>query len=618
MQSAMRTRALLVLGSIAGCSDPTPPAIERAEVSVPRASASPREDMLSERAGGSRILSDARDAWMIPVGGSVSIDLAPSSSASFYSAAGIVIEADGPRTGRVRLETRLEGSSDLEWSTEVDLSEPHANWREVRLSKHDSSRGGRLHLASTWVGAAPRGADRVRAAFELPSQARLAPTPKPGAPNVLVITVDTLRADRLGCYGYPRPTTPKIDALAARGVRFTNAYSSAPWTLPSYGSLFTGLLPGEHRAGVVTERDALFAIDQDAPPKTTTELLRADVPTLAEQFAAAGFATAMFHNNPYLSRATGLERGFQRYVRYESNARNGVDLALAWTKDFGSAPWFLVLHLMDPHFPYAPPAPFDERFAARSVDSIPEWPPNLATLRAGRPTDEVVDLSSNLYDGEIAFTDQEIGRLLDELDERGALANTIVVLHSDHGEEFWEHGSCDHGHAQHEELLRVPLLLAWPGKAPANRVVEPRVRALDLFATLLDLAGIPVPNQLESRSLRPFFEHTEPPRRAIAEAIHDGQREIKTVLDGAHKLVQRGTDVHLYELSTDPGAARDLASSEAQHVEALRALLLAHHGRSREAAKRAQALALDAETRAEIRKLGYGGADEPVAPPTKH
>ena len=601
--------ALLVL---AACSDPAPPpAIERAEVSARSVAATPREDMLRERAGVSRLLSDTRDAWMLSIGGTAEIELAPSVNPRFDSAAGIVIGPGGPRSGRVRLETRLEGSSDLQWTTEVDLAEVHASWRDVLLATHDGSRGGRLHIRASWVGAVPAGAEHVRAAFEVPSRTRIAPSPKPGAPNVLVVTVDTLRADRLGCYGYPRPTSPHIDALAARGVRFANAYSSAPWTLPSYGSLFTGLLPGEHRAGVVTERDALFGLDQDAPTKTTTEVLRADVPTLAEMFAAGGFATAMFHNNPYLSRAAGLDRGFQRYVRYESNAQNGVDLALEWTKEAGTAPWFLVLHLMDPHFPYAPPAPFDERFAAHSVDSIPEWPPSLATLRAGRPTNEIADLSSNLYDGEIAFTDQEIGRLLGKLEQRGALANTIVVLHSDHGEEFWEHGSCDHGHTQHEELLRVPLVVAWPDHAPAGRVVEERVRALDLFNTLLDLAGLAARAGLESRSLVPLFTASDAPRRTIAEAIHGGPREIKVVLDGATKLVQRGIETKLHDLATDPMEARDLAATYAQRVEEMRAFLLVHRARTREAAKRAQALQFDEDTNAKLQNLGYAGSEVP-------
>jgi len=603
----MRVLALLVLMFVAGCSDPVaPPAIERVELTAPATRSDARADVLRERAGDARVLSDARDAWTIPIGGRATIELGRYDAPDFGSAAGVVIPPGGPRTGFLKLECRVEGPGNFTWTTEFDLAAPDAHWSSTRVTVPRPVASGRIELTASWVGTPPPGAEKVRAAFEIPRGVRAKPVAPRGAPNVLVVTVDTLRPDRLGCYGYARPTSPRIDQLAARGTRFANAYSSAPWTLPSYGSLFTGLYPGEHRAGVVTERDALFGRDEDAPAKTTTEVLRADVATLAEHFERAGFGTAMFHNNPYLSRATGLERGFQRYVMYGSNAQNGVDRALSWIEDQGSAPWFGVLHLMDPHFPYAPPAPFDEQFAGRSVESIPEWPPNLAALRAGRPSDEIAQLSSDLYDGEIAFTDQQIGRLLDEIDKRGTLANTIVVLHSDHGEEFWEHGSCDHGHAQNEEVLRVPLVIAWPDHVPAGRVVESRVRALDLFATLLELAGIPSPNPVDATTLVPLFESTGAARPVIAEAVHAGRREIKAILRDNVKLVVRGaTEIDYFGLAQDPGERANLAPTHPEHVEALRKSLLDHHARALEAGKKARALEFDEATRSKIRDLGY-------------
>lgn len=609
----MRSRLLVLLALVAGCSDPVaPPPVERAEVAAPASRSDARADMLRERAGDRRILSDARDAWTIPVGGEATIELGPYAAPDFASAAGLVVLPDGPRAGVVKLEFRVEGPASFTWKMELDLAAPDALWTTTRASVPAPSGFARVEFSARWVGTPPPGAEKVRAAFELPRGARGIGAPREGSPNVLIVTVDTLRSDRLGCYGYGRPTSPRIDALAARGTRFANAYSSAPWTLPSYGSLFTGLLPGEHRAGVVTERDALFGTDADAPAKVTTEVLRADLPTLAEHFEAAGYGTAMFHNNPYLSRATGLERGFQRYVMYGSNARNGVDVALSWIEDHGRAPWFGVVHLMDPHFPYAPPAPFDQQFAGRDVETIPEWPPNLAALRAGRPSDEVAQLSSDLYDGEIAFTDQQIGRLLDALGERGQLANTIVVLHSDHGEEFWEHGSCDHGHAQNEELLRVPLVIAWPERVPAGRVVESRVRALDLYATLLELAGIPSPDRVDSSTLVPLFESAGTPRPVIAEAVHSGRRESKAILSENVKLVARGaSEDHLYDLGEDPGERADLAPTQPERVAALRKLLGEHHARSLVAARKARALVLDDATRANIGRLGYGGEDAP-------
>jgi arylsulfatase A-like enzyme len=609
-QARQSAWAAVLIGLSVGCSESAvPPGIERAEATshFPRADA--RADMLRERDGVERKVSDARDAWTIPVGGSATIELGRYDGPDFATSVALLVPEGGPTTGIVAFEVRVSGPADLEWKTEVDLAWPEATWSEFRIAKPRVVDAGRLEIAAHWVGAAPQGADRVRAAFELPRGARDLPPPRAGAPNVLLVTVDTLRADRLSCYGYPRPTSPHIDALAARGTRFANAYSSAPWTLPSYGSLFTGLFPGEHRAGVVTECDALFGQDQDAPAKTTTELLRADVPTLAERFAAAGFATAMFHANYYLSRASGIERGFQRYVHYGSNARNGVDRVLKWIDEQGTSPWFGVAHLMDPHFPYAPPAPFDREFAGVDVAQLANWPLNLAELRAARPEPEIAKLSSDLYDGEIAFTDQEIGRLLDTLAEKGVLANTIVVLHSDHGEEFWEHGSCDHGHSQHQELLRVPLVIAWPDHVPAGRVVVERVRALDVFATLLELAGIAVPEGVESGSLVPTFREKEAPRRAIAEAIHEGRREIKAVFDGTQKLVQRGTAIQLFDVATDRSESVDLAGRETQRVEELRALLLQHHVVTREAAKHARALLLREEARQNLEKVGYTGSD---------
>ncbi len=559
-------------------------------------------------------MSDARDAWTIPIGGSTTIELSASDATRFESAAGVVVLPGGPRSGVVTLETRIVGPANLSWKTEVDLAESSAAWREVRIDTADWAKNGRMEISAHWAGTPPPGAEKVRAAFEVPRGARGTDAPPRRAPNVLVLTVDTLRSDRLGCYGYGRPTSPKLDALAARGVRFANAYSSAPWTLPSYGSLFTGLYASEHRAGVVIEREALFGQDEDAPAKRTTEVLRADVATLAERFAAGGFATAMFHNNPYLSRATGLERGFQRYLMYGSNARNGVHLALEWIEgQEGAAPWFGVLHLMDPHFPYAPPAPFDVQFAGRSVGTMADWPPDLAALRAGRPAEEIAKLSSDLYDGEIAFTDQQIGRLLDALQARGVLANTIVVLHSDHGEEFWEHGSCDHGHTQNEELLRVPLVIAWPDHVPAGRVVEERVRALDLYATLLELAGIPIPGGVDAATLVPLFQETGAPRAVIAEAVHAGKREIKAILRGDLKLVVRGgSEIHYYDLDQDPGEHADRAATEPERVEILRKFLLDHHARALKAGNKARVLEFDEGMRDWIKGNGYTGEDVPT------
>lgn len=605
----MRRTSIALIALLVGCSDSSSlsvvPVIERVEVVARPPRADARADMLRERNGEERILSDARDAWTIPIGSRAVIEFGHYDAPDLSTAAAIFVLPGGPTEGRVRFVLHAEGPATFDWNTELDVGDANAVWSTMGLTTPKPFDGGRVEMSAEWVGTSPPNADLVRAAFMLPSGAHQVPVARKNGPNVLVITVDTLRSDRLGCYGYSRATSPNIDRLAARGTRFANAYSSAPWTLPSYGSLFTGLLPGMHRAGVVPERDALFGQDIDRPKKITTDLLCAKVPTLAEQFAAAGFATVMFHNNHYLSRGTGLERGFERYVHYESNAANGVDLASKWISNHEGARWFAVVHLMDPHFPYAPPAPFDQQFAGVEVTQVPNWPPDLGALRKGKPSDEIAKLSSDLYDGEIAFTDQQIGRLLDELEKRGELANTIVVLHSDHGEEFWEHGSCDHGVTQNEEVLRVPVVIVWPENVPAGRVVEERVRALDLFATLLDLTGLRVPDGVESRTLRPLFTGSEVPRRAIAEAVHDGAREIKAVFDGLTKLVQRGADVNVFDLAQDSTASMPTSGVDAKRIEELRAILSAHHRRSLEAAECSKSLEFDDATRARLKGIGY-------------
>ncbi len=609
-----RLLLLSVCAALGACSDPPPaPRVERVDITNHLGPGGAADDVARTRAGLQSVLSDARDAWTIPVGGRAAWTLEPRAGEALdLSSAGALLVPKGPPAeGRVRLTLKGAGPVEFLFSTEVDLAQSPRAWIPWSLSGIVVREPLTIEMRADWIGAAPAGAENVRAAFELPRIARAAAPARAGAPNVLLITVDTLRPDRLGCYGYARPTSPNLDALAARGVRFESAYSSAPWTLPSYGSLFTGRLPGEHRAGIVTEREALYGTDTDST-SNATEVLRPDLATLAEAFAGGGWSTAMFQNNPYLSRAAGLERGFQRYVSYGSNARNGVDLALAWIED-RKGPWMLVLHLMDPHFPYAPPAPFDQRFAGRDVGTLENWPPDLAALRKERPSDEVARLSSDLYDGEIAFTDAEIGRLLGMLETKGIGKDTIVVLHSDHGEEFWEHGGCDHGHAQHEELLRVPLVVAWPGRVPEGRVVEPRVRALDLYATLLDLAGLPVPEDVESRSLKPLFDAGGDPRQVIAEAVHAGRREMKAILRGPLKLVARGADENrLYSLDDDPAERIDLAPARAQEVETLRRFLSTHHARSKEAAKHARELELDAEARARMGAIGYGGTAAPA------
>lgn len=610
----------ILLFALLSCSDQRPvPRVERVELGPPPARVAEAKMVKLSRTGVASVTSDVRDAWTIPIGTDARVELSVPAGSSFslVSACGALVrDRAQPPVGRVRLSIGIRGATPARTECQLDLAELARIWTPLSLDAKSPGGVLELELSAEWVGAPPLGSETIRAAFELPVQARRKPDTSTAAPNVLIVSVDTLRADRLGCYGNKRGLTPHLDLLATRGVRFANAYSSAPWTLPSYGSLFTGLLPAEHRAGIVTQREALFGKDVDAPAKVSTERLRSDVPTLAEAFAAAGWSTAMFQSNPYLSRVSGLDRGFEQYVSYGVNARHAVDLALEWIDKPRSAPFFFVLHLMDPHYPYAPPTPYDERFAGRTIESLHPWPPNLSVLRKGPPVKELAKLCEDMYDGEVAFTDAEIGRLLRGLEERQISANTLVVLHSDHGEEFWEHGSCDHGHTQHEELLRVPLVLSMPGRVPQGQVVDTRVRALDLFPTLCQLCGLPAPDRLDGATLVPLFQDSGEPRAVLAEAVHSGAREIKALLSDRYKLIVRGgTDDRLYDLAIRTDEREDCSSSEPNRARAMRQQLLQHHARSFEAARSAQVLEAEADVIERIHQIGYVGS--PDAPPPK-
>lgn len=320
------------------------------------------------------------------------------------------------------------------------------------------------------------------------SAAGAAPRASAETPNVLVIAVDTLRADRLGCYGNPRGLTPNLDALAARGLRFEHAFSCAPWTLPSFASLFTSLAPQEHGAG--------------GNVKDGFRGLAPDHETLAERCASARWRTGAIVNVEFLGRAFGLMQGFgdvdERVFQdndHLRDARATTDAALAWLGGAQEQRFLLLVHYFDPHARYAPPRAFRERFAdARDQrdetfqfgtrEQVVLW----RNKRVAPSADDFAR-AEKLYDAEVAYTDDEIGRLLRGLESNGRARDTLVVLVADHGEEFLDHGDWEHGHTLYDELLHVPLIVAQPGRVVAGVVAQP-VSALDVAPTICGLAQL--------------------------------------------------------------------------------------------------------------------------------
>jgi len=434
-------------------------------------------------------------------------------------------------------------------------------------------RRGRAAACLVAAALAPAACERRDAAPERAAPAAAAAAPARAARAVLV-TLDTLRADRVGAYGAGAGRTPTLDALAERGARFERAVSPAPITLPSHATLLTGLDPPDH--GV--HHNGRFRLADD-------------VPTLAAQLRARGFATAAFVGAYVLDARFGLARGFDVYdddLEVAGPARGAtavaerpadavVDAALAWLE---RAPdrFFVWIHLYDPHAEHRPPEPWASRFT-------------------GDP-----------YAGEIAFADAQLGRLLAALEARWSDGATLVAATSDHGESLGEHGEATHAYTLYEATQRVPLLLAGPG-VPAGAVVRDVVALADVAPTLLDLLGEPALPGATGTSLRAALAGDGgPPRAAYLETLATqldwGWSPLFGLRTARHKYV-RAPRPELYDLERDPGELHDLAASSPALVAELDRLLDARLAGRRAAPSRA----LAADERARLEALGY------VAPP---
>ncbi len=400
-----------------------------------------------------------------------------------------------------------------------------------------------------------------------------APLAPEGAPNLLLVSIDTLRADHVGAWGADFAETPTLDALATRGVRFETAIATAPLTLPSHASLLTGLWPPRH--GV--RHNGLYRLGKQHP-------------TLAGLLAAAGWETGAVVGAFVLDARFGLARGFAHYDDatgaelsapggfLERDARAVTDAALAWLGE-AREPFFLFAHYYDPHRDFEPPEPFASRFA-------------------GRP-----------YDGEIAYVDAELGRLLGALEGDGRLARTLVVVTSDHGESLGEHGEPTHAYSLYDATQHVPLLVSGPG-IPSGGVVAGVVRAgVDVAPTLLELAGVAPPESLDGRSLVPLWSAGETaPRHAYAETLAtqlDFGWAPLFALRSERYLFVDAPRPELYDVGADPGQTRNLlAGAPDAHAEtraSLEAELAAIAARDRDA----PAAGSDPETLARLRALGY-------------
>jgi len=398
--------------------------------------------------------------------------------------------------------------------------------------------------------------------------------------NVILITLDTTRADRLGCYGFSRIKTPVIDRMAERGLRYERCLSQTPLTLPSHTTILTGTYPPFHS---VRDNGGF--------------IVPAGLETLAEQYKAQGYGTAAFVAAYVLDSRWGLNQGFDYYFdnfdlsRFEKISLGTIqrpgnevmDQALDWLAAHKDGKFFTWIHLYDPHSPYEPPPPYDQEYS-------------------GHP-----------YLGEIAFADSQIGRLWDFLEANGLRNSTFLVLAGDHGESLGQHEEVTHGFFVYQEAIHVPLLIVTPFERLQGRVLPQPVTLADIMPTLLDMTGLPVPAEVQGRSLVPgFFRPDEAPDPlAYSETYypryHFGWSELRAVQDSRYKLIL-APDPELYDLDQDPAEKQNLAAERPGQVQDLQRRALAlfeEYGRN------AQALdyrKVDEDTREKLAALGYVGA----------
>jgi arylsulfatase A-like enzyme/Flp pilus assembly protein TadD len=402
------------------------------------------------------------------------------------------------------------------------------------------------------------------------------------AANVIVITIDTLRADHLGCYGYKQIKTPNIDALAADGARFEHAYTPVPVTLPAHTVIFTGTYP--IRSGMHD-----FSANQLNPQQ----------PTLASVLKEHGYITGAVIGSAVLDRRFGLNRGFDFYYDHfdfnrlqESNLeemeRPGnivADQALEWLSQNYQKKFFLWMHLYDPHFPYRPPSPYSEQYA------------------------------SHPYDGEIAFADAQVGRLLRFLKEKGLYQNAVIVLAGDHGESLGEHGEKTHGFYIYNATLHVPLMVHLPGPHISTKIPGPilaSVSLADILPTVLHILNFDMPQEVQGENLLPLLsgKKQDQPRSLYSETflprLHFNWSELRGVETSKYHFID-APKPELYDLNKDPRETRNLFSEKKAVAEEMRTKLVKLIREYSAGRELAQKTGLDPALMERLKSLGYAG-----------
>lgn len=410
-------------------------------------------------------------------------------------------------------------------------------------------------------------------------------------PNVLVVLVDTLRADRLPFYGYPVDTAPFLTSWAARSVVFERAWATSSWTAPATASVFTGVYPDQH--GVVLGMQ-VFKHMQKVETEIELNGIPDELETLPEFMHARGYRTFGLADNLNIDRQLGFAAGFERFDCFQAQGSEQVAARVGeWSAEIRAVrPWFVYLHFMDPHAPYEQRAPY---------------------YRSPEVQDQGA-LDSAAYDSEIRFLDQQVEQVFAEL---GVDADTLIVFLADHGEEFGDHGRRGHEPQLYSELTHIPFFVHLPG-VPPRREREP-ISQIDLLPTLRDLLGAPPAEQDAGLSLRALLERSQPlGERTLFGMRSDRASTLRSAIAGEHKYIVREYDQRLdrppvrelYDLVDDPREKTNLIERETVLGAELEARLRAHEASARRWTAREKAYELSPEILRKLQELGYGGEDD--------
>jgi arylsulfatase A-like enzyme len=484
-------------------------------------------------------------------------------------------------------------------------------------------------------------------------------------PNIILITLDTVRADHVSCYGYERQTTPNLDAFSREAVLYKNAYAPSPWTLASHASMFTGMYPAKHGAHFNTDsvqiakyfesqKNQLFDMS-DLNTRSILKLSEENM-TLAEILSERGYRTAGIIGGPFTSSIFGLAQGFDYYDEHFLDVEKDISFSLIYQvvdfffslKDFiiqsgysavkrlasqlnktafqwlaknHEQPFFLFINYFDAHTPYIPPPAYCRYFGKVKTDIIMKhWSPktdlSYCTAESSimfsiidgnhQLTPEEKELFISRYDAEIRYLDHCLGLLLKRLKDLKVYDNTLIIITSDHGEAFGEHSLVSHGRTLYEELLRVPLIIKYPSNELQRGAVEKRVSLVDLFPTILSFLDYPIPSGIDGENLG---SSNHP---VIAEWYHKWwdpekyRRDLKTLYQGKLKYIWASNGLNeLYDLESDPGEENNLIEKFSSKAQEMQSTLNQWLASFKPPGAEGKAVKINKSTEEKLRALGY-------------